>query len=72
MPQQFSPDCERFRAQLQHFIYVYGFSAARLGVALTHDPTRVYYYLDGRRLPTLATRQRFRKFMRDYRKSVMV
>ena len=43
---RFDADCERFRAQLAHFIYVYGFSARRLGgivssLAPEQDSTRV-------------------------------
>jgi len=67
-----SVDHERFRAQLQHFIYSYGWSAYDLGLHLAHDPMRAYGYLKGTVLPTRATRQRWRKFMRDYRKSVLV
>jgi len=72
MPQRFSPDHERFRAQLQHFLYSYGWSASGLSVHLTHDPTRAHDYLKGKRLPTRATRQYWRAFMRDYRKSIKI
>ena len=46
-----SVDHERFRAQLQHFIYSYGWSAYDLGLHLAHDPMRAYGYLKGRKLP---------------------
>ena len=69
---RFDADCERFRAQLQHFIYVYGLSARRLGEHLAHDPTRAYGYLNGTKLPTWRTRREWRAFMRDYREVVLV
>jgi hypothetical protein len=72
MPQQFSPDHERFRAQLAHFIYTYGFSAKRLGVHLAHDRMHAYDYLKGEKLPTWRTRREWRAFMRRYRKSVKI
>jgi hypothetical protein len=72
MPQRFSPDHERFKAQLAHFIYSYGWSASGLSVLLTNDPTRAHDYPKGKRLPTRATRQEWRAFMRDYRQSVMI
>ena len=68
---RFDADCERFRAQLVTVSF-YGFSARRLGVHLAHDPTRAYEYVNGTIEPRRATRQRWRKFMRDYRKSVPV
>jgi hypothetical protein len=40
--------------------------------AFTHDPTRAYDYLKGKSLPTRATRQYWRAFMRRYRQSIMV
>jgi hypothetical protein len=52
-----SVDHERFRAQLQHFIYSYGISAYDLGLHLAHDPTRAYDYPKGTVLPTRATRR---------------
>ena len=58
--------------QLQHFLFTYGWSAGRLSEHLTHDPTRAYDYLKGKRLRTRATRQLWRAFMRRYRKSVLV
>jgi len=69
---RFDDDCERFRAQLAHFIYFYGFSARRLGEHLAHDPMRACGYLKGRKLPTWRTRREWRAFMRRYRKSVLV
>src|SRR5262249_50247735 len=72
MPQKFSADIERFRAQLRHFCFFYGLSARRLGVHLAHDPTRAYSYLKGTKLPTWRTRREWRAFMRRYRKSVMI
>jgi len=62
----FYDDIERFRAQLQHFLFVYGWSAGELSRHLTHDPARAYDYLRGKCLPTRATRQRWCPFMRDY------
>jgi len=67
-----SVDHERFRAQLQHFIYSYGWSAYDLGLHLAHDPMRAYGYLKGKKLPTWRTRREWRAFMRRYRKSVLV
>jgi len=72
MPQKFSADIERFRAQLRHFIFFYGFSARRLGVHLAHDPTRAYDYLNSKKLPTWRTRREWRAFMRRYRKSIKI
>jgi len=69
---RFDADCERFRAQLKHFCFFYGFSPRRLGVQLAHDPSRAYSYLKGEKLPTWRTRREWRAFMRDYRESVLV
>jgi len=63
-------DCERFRAQLANFLYSY--ARVGLSVHLTHDPTRAHDYLKGKRLPTRATRQYWRAFMRDYRESIKI
>jgi len=65
-------DPERFRAQLLHFSYAYGISLRELSMHLTGGPTRAYEYLNGTIDPRRATRQRWRKFMRDYRQSVRV
>ena len=72
MPQKFSADTERFRAQLRHFCFAYGFSPRRLGVHLAHDPNRAYSYLKGEKLPTWRTRREWRAFMRDHRESVKI
>jgi len=69
---RFDADCERFRAQLKHFCFFYGFSPRRLGVHLAHDPSRAYSYLKGENLPTWRTRRKWRAFMRDCGKSVLV
>ena len=39
---------------------------------LTGGPTRAYEYVSGTIEPRRTTRQRWRYFMRDYRKSVLV
>jgi len=69
---RFDADCERFRAQLKHFCFFYGFSPRRLGVHLAHDPSRAYSYLKGKKLPTWRTRRKWRAFMRRYRQSVKI
>jgi len=65
-------DRERFRAQLLHFSYAYGISLRGLSMHLTGGSTRAYEYVNGTIEPRRATRQRWRKFMRDYRESVPV
>ena len=69
---RFDADCERFKAQLQHFCFFYGFIPRRLGVHLAHDPNRAHSYLKGETVPRIETRQALRQFMRRYRKSVLV
>src|SRR5262249_1260255 len=51
--QRFDIDCERFRAQLLHFMRSYGWNANTLGQAVIGHPSRVYRYLDGRTNPTM-------------------
>ena len=70
--QRFEIDCERFRAQLLHFMRVYGWNANTLGQAVIGHPSRVYRYLDGRTNPTIGTCRRFRAFMRRYRQSIKI
>ena len=70
--QRFDIDCERFRAQLLHFMRSYGWNANTLGQAVIGHPSRVYRYLDGRTNPTIGTRRRFRGFMRRYRHSIKI
>jgi len=65
-------DHERFRAQLLHFSYAYGISLRELTMHLTGGPTRAYEYMNGTIEPRRATRQRWRRFMRNYRKSLLV
>ena len=51
---KFSADIEPLRAQLRHFMLLYGWSAQRIGVHLRHDPTMVHRILRAR--PFLALR----------------
>ena len=57
MKPPFDGDIERLRAQLQHFMFFYGWSARRIGVHLRHDPTMVHRILKGETVPRIETRQ---------------
>ena len=72
MKPAFDADIERSRARLEHFIFVYGWSARRIGVHLRHDPTMVHRIIKGETVPRIETRQALRQFMRRYRKSEMI
>jgi hypothetical protein len=69
---RFSPDVERFRAQLRHFCWSFGVSPKRMGLELGRDPMRAYAYIKGTRMPTYTTRKVWRAWMRRHRKSIKI
>jgi hypothetical protein len=64
------PDVERLRSQIEHFMH--GWTASGLGDRIFGDPTTVYCWLHGQRIPQIRLREKVRAFMRRYRKSVMI
>lgn len=65
---QHTRDVEFFKAEIQLFLYSYSLSPWSLSRRLAQgNPSRLYYYLNGKHIPQLNTRRRWRKFMRHYR-----
>ena len=69
---RFSPDIERFRAQLRHFCWSFGVSPRQVGIILGKDPMRAYKYINGERYPSFTTRKVWRAWMRRHRKSIKI